>query len=147
MDITPFNAPMTKGRPKVIKTREGLDVAGRYFVYKLYETTDGQPMQWQLLGASHCSKPGAGYGTNFRSLKNHLWRDWLDREHRCVVPPTAFSEPDKNAPKGAVVWALVRARRQATLLLRRGLAAMGRRRRQQEGAQHRRPHAILDHDD
>jgi hypothetical protein len=132
MDITPFNAPMTKGRPKVIKTREGLDVAGRYFVYKLYETTDGQPMQWQLLGASHCSKPGAGYGTNFRSLKNHLWRDWLDREHRCVVPP---------------VWALARARRQATLLLRRDLAAMGRRRRQQEGAQHRRPHAILDHDD
>jgi hypothetical protein len=25
-------------------------------------------------------KPGAGYGTNFRSLKNHLWRPWLDRE-------------------------------------------------------------------
>ncbi|MEA2914546.1 MAG: hypothetical protein QOJ15_6627 [Bradyrhizobium sp.] len=46
MDITPFNAPMTKGRPKVIKTREELDVAERYFVYKLYETTDGQPMQW-----------------------------------------------------------------------------------------------------
>jgi putative SOS response-associated peptidase YedK len=95
---------MTKGRPKVIKTREELDVAGRYFVYKLYETTDGQPMQWQLLGVSHCSKLGAGYGTNFRSLKNHLWRDWLDREHRCVVPPTTFSEPDKNTPKAAVVW-------------------------------------------
>ena len=45
-------------------------------------------------------KPGAGYGTNFRSLKNHLWRGWLDREHRCVVPATAFSEPDKNTPKG-----------------------------------------------
>jgi putative SOS response-associated peptidase YedK len=49
-------------------------------------------------------KPGAGYGTNFQSLKNHLWRPWLDREHRCVVPATAFSEPDKNTPKGAVVW-------------------------------------------
>jgi putative SOS response-associated peptidase YedK len=49
-------------------------------------------------------KPGAGYGTNFQSLKNHLWRAWLDREHRCVVPATAFSEPDKNTPKGAVVW-------------------------------------------
>ena len=49
-------------------------------------------------------KPGAGYGTNFRSLKNHLWRDRLDREHRCVVPATAFSEPDKNTPKGSVVW-------------------------------------------
>jgi putative SOS response-associated peptidase YedK len=49
-------------------------------------------------------RQGAGYGTNFRSLKNHLWRDWLDRGHRCVVPATAFSEPDKNTPKGAVVW-------------------------------------------
>src|SRR6266851_4338992 len=48
--------------------------------------------------------PGAGYGTNFRSLKLKLWRDWLDRQHRCVVPATAFSEPDKNTPKGAVVW-------------------------------------------
>ena len=45
-----------------------------------------------------------GYGTNFRTLKNHLWRGWLDREHRCVVPATAFSEPDENTPKGAVVW-------------------------------------------
>jgi hypothetical protein len=49
-------------------------------------------------------KPGAGYGTNFRTLKIKLWRDWLDREHRCVVPATAFSEPDKNTPKGAVEW-------------------------------------------
>jgi putative SOS response-associated peptidase YedK len=49
-------------------------------------------------------KAAAGYGTNFRSLKNHLWRGWLDRAHRCVVPATAFSEPDRNTPKGAVVW-------------------------------------------
>jgi putative SOS response-associated peptidase YedK len=49
-------------------------------------------------------KPGAGYGTNFRTPKDHLWRPWLDRGHRCVVPASAFSEPDKNTPKGAVVW-------------------------------------------
>jgi putative SOS response-associated peptidase YedK len=49
-------------------------------------------------------RQGAGYGTNLRSLKNHLWRGWLDRGHRCVVPATAFAEPDKNTPKGAVVW-------------------------------------------
>lgn len=48
-------------------------------------------------------KPGAGYGTNFRSLKNHLWRDWLDHEHRCVVPATAFAEPDRNTSK-PVQW-------------------------------------------
>ncbi len=49
MDIAPFNAPTANVPPKVIKTHEGIDVAARYFVYKLYEATDGQPMQWQLL--------------------------------------------------------------------------------------------------
>ena len=42
---TTFNATTAKGPPKVIKTRDGTDVAARYFVYKLYEATDGQPMQ------------------------------------------------------------------------------------------------------
>ena len=50
MDIAPFNAPVSvKGRAKVIKIRDGTEVAARYFVYKLYEATDGQPMQWQIL--------------------------------------------------------------------------------------------------
>jgi len=47
---------------------------------------------------------GAGYGTNFRSLKNHLRRDWLDRQHRCGVPAKAFAEPDRNTPKDGVAW-------------------------------------------
>ena len=34
-----------KGRAKVIKIRDGTEVAARYFVYKLYEATDRQPMQ------------------------------------------------------------------------------------------------------
>jgi hypothetical protein len=38
----PFNAPAAKGRPKVIKIRDGTEVAERYFVYKLYEATGGQ---------------------------------------------------------------------------------------------------------
>ena len=41
--------PKSMGTSKVVKTRDGADVAARYFVYKLYEATDGQPMQWQLL--------------------------------------------------------------------------------------------------
>jgi len=49
-------------------------------------------------------KPGASWGTNFRTLKNSQWRPWLDREHRCVVPATAFAEPDKNTPKGDMMW-------------------------------------------
>jgi putative SOS response-associated peptidase YedK len=49
-------------------------------------------------------KPGAGYGTNFRTLKASQWRKRLDQEHRCMVPAMAFSEPDKNTPRGAVEW-------------------------------------------
>ena len=48
-------------------------------------------------------KKGAGYGTNFRTLTVNLWRDWLDLEHRCVVPATAFAEPDRNTSK-PVEW-------------------------------------------
>jgi hypothetical protein len=47
MTIGTFNILSTK--PKVVKTRDGTDVAARYFVYKLHEATDGQPMQWQVL--------------------------------------------------------------------------------------------------
>ena len=40
------SAPM--GKPKVM-TLNAIDVAARYFVYKLYEATYGQPMQWTTL--------------------------------------------------------------------------------------------------
>ncbi len=67
--------------------------------------SDGQRIVRQdMLWGFPPFRQGAGYGTNFRSLKNHLWRDWLDRQHRCAVPATAFFEPDQNTPKGAVVW-------------------------------------------
>jgi hypothetical protein len=34
-----------QGPGQVIKIRDGTEVAARYFVYKLYEATDRQPMQ------------------------------------------------------------------------------------------------------
>ena len=36
-------------RPKVIKIRDGIDVAARYFVYKLYDFTRGLQIQWRVL--------------------------------------------------------------------------------------------------
>ena len=39
MAIGTFTIP--KGKTKVVKTRDGTDVAARYFVYKLYEATGG----------------------------------------------------------------------------------------------------------
>jgi putative SOS response-associated peptidase YedK len=91
-------------------------------------------------------KPGAGYGTNFRTLKNDLWRGWLDREHRCLVPATAFAEPDRNTSK-PVVWRWFQRADKQPFFLCRNLAALDGRSRDQEEAQHRRPHAVLDHDD
>ena len=34
------------GKPKVVKTRDALDVAARYFVYKLYDATRRDRTQW-----------------------------------------------------------------------------------------------------
>ncbi len=45
-----FNIRGSKVTPKsVSKIHDGTGVAARYFVYKLYEATDGQPMQWGTL--------------------------------------------------------------------------------------------------
>jgi type II secretory pathway component PulK len=49
MAIGTCHIAKTKDKAKVIKTRDALDVAARYFVYKLYEATDGEPMQWATL--------------------------------------------------------------------------------------------------
>jgi putative SOS response-associated peptidase YedK len=41
--------------------------------------------------------------TNFRNTKLKMWRDWLDQEHRCVVPAMYFAEPDRTTSK-PVIW-------------------------------------------
>ena len=46
---SPLNAPPAKRPPKVIKIRDGIEVAAKYFVYKLYDTTGGHQMQWHVL--------------------------------------------------------------------------------------------------
>jgi hypothetical protein len=76
--------------------------------------------------------------TNFRNVGLKMWRDWLDGEHRCVVPAMYFAEPDRNTSK-PVVWRWFGRRD--------GLAAVDRRSRDQEGAERRRPPALFDHDD
>ena len=69
MDIAPFNAPASaKGRAKVIKIRDGTEVAARHFVYKLYDTTDGQPMQWRVLH---------GMGESAATISRAVERGWV----------------------------------------------------------------------
>jgi hypothetical protein len=69
MDIaTNFNAPSAKGRPKVIKIRDGTEVAARYFVYKLYEAADGHPLQWAAL---------YGMGESAATISRAVERGWV----------------------------------------------------------------------
>jgi hypothetical protein len=68
VDIATFNAPAAKGRSRVIKIRDGTDVAARYFVYKLYEATDGQPMRRATL---------YGLGESAASISRAVERGWV----------------------------------------------------------------------
>jgi hypothetical protein len=65
---TTFNATTAKGRAKVIRIRDGTEVAARYFVYKLYEATDGQPMQWRVLH---------GMGESAATISRAVERGWV----------------------------------------------------------------------
>ena len=56
------------GKPKVMNTLEAIDVAARYFVYKLYEATDGQPMQWRVL---------LGMGKSAATISRAVERGWV----------------------------------------------------------------------
>jgi hypothetical protein len=49
MTLRPFTIPKNKDAPKGVKIADTVDVAARYFVYKLYEATDGQPKAWAKL--------------------------------------------------------------------------------------------------
>jgi hypothetical protein len=41
-----FNPFASPAKPKVVRTRDALDVAARYFVYKLYDATRLDQSQW-----------------------------------------------------------------------------------------------------
>jgi putative SOS response-associated peptidase YedK len=57
-------------------------------------------MRWGLPGPPQF---GAAPVTNIRNIRSPHWRPLLGREHRCLVPFTAFSEYEDNSPKGAKV--------------------------------------------
>ena len=69
MDITPFNAAVSaKRRAKAIKIRDGTEVAARHFVYKLYDTTDGNAKQWKALH---------GMGESAATISRAVERGWV----------------------------------------------------------------------
>jgi hypothetical protein len=52
----------------VIKTLDAIDVAAKYFVYKLYEATGRQPMQWATL---------LGLGESRTTIARAVEREWV----------------------------------------------------------------------
>jgi hypothetical protein len=44
-----FKIPPSKRAPTPVKTTATIDVAARYFVYKLFEATDRRPKAWAAL--------------------------------------------------------------------------------------------------
>jgi hypothetical protein len=80
MVIGTFNISAPKLKAKVIKTRDGTDVAARYVVYKLYEATGGQPQRWESLGnlgAGEADAAGIAYAESAR----HFRRPALGEPH------------------------------------------------------------------
>jgi hypothetical protein len=68
MPLGTFNISTTKGRLKALKGGDGVDVAARYLVYKLYEATKGQPMQSQIL---------LGMGESAPTISRAVERGWV----------------------------------------------------------------------
>jgi hypothetical protein len=66
--IVTFIIPRGKAKAKVTKSRDGTDVAARYFVYKLYEATDKRPMQWTTL---------QGMGESAATISRAVERGWV----------------------------------------------------------------------
>lgn len=56
-------------------------------------------------GKRDLSKMITTYWTNARNLDVSLWRGWIGKaEHRCLVPVTAFAEPDPTKGKRGETW-------------------------------------------
>ena len=63
-----FNIPKSKGAAKAaLKESGAIDIAARYFVYKLYEATDGRRMQPSVLH---------GMGEDAATVSRAVERGW-----------------------------------------------------------------------
>jgi putative SOS response-associated peptidase YedK len=68
---------------------------------------EGEDGAWEMdaLRWGFPPPPNAGsyWVTNVRSTSSPFWARWLETEHRCLVPATAFAEYDQASPVGKKV--------------------------------------------
>jgi hypothetical protein len=67
MSFKPYRVAPRKSKPP--RTAEALDVAARYFLYKLHDATNGQPGAWQVLGKM--------IGESRETVKRAVERGWV----------------------------------------------------------------------
>jgi hypothetical protein len=63
-----FNITEAKTWPKAAKAVDATEIAARCFVYKLYDTTDGEPTQWRAL---------FGMGESAAAISRAVERGWV----------------------------------------------------------------------
>jgi hypothetical protein len=63
-------------------------VAARYFVYKIYETTDGQPMQWATLQRMEESRA---------TIARAVEREWVILQPRSGAKGVSGKPLERNA--------------------------------------------------
>jgi hypothetical protein len=80
MTFRPFTIPAAKSNS--FKTIDAIGVAAKYFVYKLYEATDGQPMR---------SAPLRGMGELRATVERAVERGWV------VLEGTSGKLMERNA--------------------------------------------------
>ena len=67
MSFKPYRIVPRKSKPP--RTAETLDIAARYFLYKLYDATNRQPGAWQVLGKT--------IGESKETVQRAVERGWV----------------------------------------------------------------------
>ena len=73
MAIRRFSPFASTAKPKVVRTRGALDVAAKYFVYKLYDATRRDRVQWI---------PLKGIDETQATIERAVQRGWAVLQHR-----------------------------------------------------------------
>ena len=88
MHMTSRTFIITAAKGKSLKTIDAIDVAARYFVYKLYEATDGQPMQWATL---------RGMDESRATVARAIERGWVILQPRIAAPGVGGKPLERKA--------------------------------------------------
>ena len=89
-----FNISKSRGTPKSAKIADTIDVAARYFVYNLYEATDGQPKAWATL---------RGMGELRATIARAVERGWVILEGASGKPLERKGRADGRGPPVSAV--------------------------------------------